>query len=317
MAIVIILVGMALSMFMGSTSQYIEMPQNGSPLFNSIYQHVFGGHISAATQIASIVLLLIETFMIIFLNSNFEFTRAKPSMFMIVYIPVALSVVPGNTLMPEQVANIFITLGLVKVFSCHGVDNATFPVFDAGLLFGVAALFCLPAAVMLIVGIVALMIFRPLKGNEVLAFLLGFVTPVLFYAAVYYLVEGNVSDLTDYISERMSASVPHASRYTVLVMLAQVAVIVLASVMIISEYPKFNLVSSQSYRVMFIMYVFLVALCHIPQFNTQILRMGALPLAMMFVTVFQDLRRTMWLEILFYLFLIAYVGSQLIWYLSI
>lgn len=315
--ITILLAGMAISMFAGATSQYIAAPQDGTPLFNTIYQHLFGGHISIASQITSIILLLIETFMIIFLNSNFEFTRAKPSMFMIVYIPAALSLIPCNTLLPEQIANIFIALGLIKMFSCHGMDNATFPVFDSGLLFGIATLFCLPAAAMLAVGIVAMIIFRPLKGNELMVFLLGFATPILFYTAIYYLAEGNISELADYISGRFSTAMPHAGRTTTLATLAHIAIIALASVMIIGEYPKFNLVSSQSYKVMFIMYISMVILCQTPYFGVQILRMGTIPLAMMYVTVFQDLKRTAWLESLFYLFLIVYMGVHALWYMGI
>lgn len=311
---VVVIIGMALSMFLPAPARSIVAPLDGTPLFDTIYNNVFGGGINMATRIASLVFLFIESFMIILVNSKFEFTRAKPVMFMLVYMLVALSLVPNNSFLPEQIANIFIALGLIKVFSTHGKEKAVFQCFDAGLFFGLASLFCYPAAIMILVGLVGLMIFRPFRGNEFIVYLLGCVTPILFYVVIYYLANGEVSLLVENVVQRFSHAVPRSSSVTMLAVVVHVVIIVLASVMIIGEYSKFNLVSSQSYRVMFVMFVFVVVLCHIPYFGIQTIRMAVLPLSMMYVTVFHDCRHSMWMDTLFYMFLIAYIGTQVLWY---
>lgn len=310
----VIFIGMAVSMFLAPASGHIAAQQDGTPLFNSIYQALFGATAGISAKITSLVLLLVESFMIILVNSKFEFTRAKPAMFMLVYFPIALSIIPNNTLLPEQVANIFIALGLIKVFSTHGKENAVFQCFDAGLFFGLSMLFCYPAAIMLLVGLVALAIFRPFRGNEFIVYLLGILTPILFYVAIYYLVEGEVHILWDDVTKRIGETIPKSSPTTMLAVIAHIVITVLASVMIIGEYPKFNLVSSQSYRVMFIMFICITVLCHTPYFGIQPLRMATLPLSMMYVTVFHDSRHSLWMDTLFYMFLLAYIGTQVLWY---
>jgi len=314
-AIAILAVGMALSMFLGVSARHIALPQDGTPLFNTIYQHVFGGHISIGTQLVSLILLGLEIMMLILMNSDFEFTRAKPSMFMLVGIPLALSLVPNNTLLPEQIANIFIALGLIKMFASHGLDNATYTVFDAGLFFGMAALFCLPALAMIAVGIMGLIIFRPFRGNEFLVFLLGCVTPILFYVAIYYVAEGNVSDLWNYTHDRLTTSLPGSLSPNDLIAIGVHGVIVvLGSLMIIREYPKFNLIGSQAHRLFFLMFACMAGLCITPYFGIQVLRLALLPLSMMLVTVFHEMRDSLWSDILVIAFVLCYVGVQALWY---
>lgn len=315
-AIAVLAVGMALSMFLGVTVRHIELPHDGTPLFNTIYAHLFGGHVSVGTQLVSLILLGLEIMMMILLNSDFEFTRAKPSMFVLVGILLSLAYVPNNTLLPEQIANIFIALGLIKMIASHGLDDATYTVFDSGLFFGVAALFCLPAFMMIPVGILGLMVFRPFRGNEFVVFLIGHITPVLFYVALYYIVEGNVSDLSAYLGNRLSevAHVDFGPR-EVASLAAHVVVLLLGSLAITREYPKFNLIGSQSYRLFFLMYVCMAGLCFAPMFGAQTLRLVFLPFAMMLVTVFHEMRDSLWADIAVVFFVLCHVGVQVLWYM--
>ncbi len=315
-AIAILAAGMAASMFLGVPARHIDLPNDGTPLFNTIYSHVFGGHISIGTQLVSLILLGLEIMMMILLNSDFEFTRAKPSMFALVGIPLALSLVPNNTLLPEQIANIFIALGLIKMIAGHGLDNATYTVFDSGLFFGVAALFCLPALMMIPVGIMGLIIFRPFRGKEFLVFLVGCITPILFYMALYYIVEGNVSDLAGYLRIRLGniQNVSFSPKETMAVMVHGI-IVLLGSACITREYPKFNLIGSQAYRLFFLMFVSMAGMCLTPYFGVQVLRLALMPLAMMLITAFHEMRDSLWSDIAMLLFVLCYVGVQALWYM--
>jgi len=314
-AIVVILILIVPSMFLSQIRQYIIPPENGTPLFYSIYGYLFDGQIGVGTQITALILVFVEISVLVLLNSDFELTRAKPTMFVIVFLMSALTYIPCNTLLPEQIANIFITLGLIKIFACHSMDNASFTFFDAGLFFGIAILFCAPAIIMLIVGVIAIIIFRPFKGKEQAIFIVGFFTPVLFYCSIYYVLEGTVQPLIDFAVQIFTAPRQHTITYNSIICLTVDAVqLLIASVMIINEYPKYNLFSSRAYKLLLIMFAATCSMYFFPYFSLQAMRMTALPITILFVTVFHDSRPSIWLNIFFCLFVFGNMALQLLWY---
>lgn len=313
--VLVLLVALSFSMFYGGTMHFMAVPQNGGPLFNTLYNYLFDGKITIVGQVVSLALMLAEVLMIILMNSNFELTRAKPSMFMLMFVPLALSFVPSNTLLPEQLANIFITLGLIKVFASHNMNNASYTFFDGGLFFGVALLFCVPALVMLLVGIIALLIFRPFKGKEFLVFVLGFFAPALFYVALYFLIEGTLQPLMEFIETKLSEIHAPVITYNEIICLSVVGLLTMvASGLILREYPKYNLFCSQAYRLMFFMFVCVLGLSATPYFGFQTMRLTLLPLTLLFVTVFHDLRQNRVADILFSVFVLALIALQILWY---
>ncbi len=314
-AIAIILGLLVPSMFISGIRPYIIPPENGMPLFNTIYEHLFGDAINGWAQITSILLMLVEISLLVLLNSDFELTRAKPTLFTLVFIILALSFLPCNTLLPEQVANIFITIGLIKIFACHNMDNATHTFFDAGLFFGIAFLFCAPAVIMLVVGIIALIVFHAFKGKELAMLVIGFFTPALFYVAIYYLTEGTLEPLKEFVQTKISDNRTHTITYNSLICVAVYMIeLVIASVMIIGDYSKYNLFHSRAYRFLLIMYVMICCSYFAPMFSMQAMRMTTLPVAILFVTVFYESKPSLWLDVFFALFVVGNIALQLLWY---
>ena len=313
--IVIILGLLVPSMFLSGVRPYIIPPENGMPLFNTIYDFLFDGQITAWTQVVALLLMVVELSVLVLLNSDFELTRAKPTMFALAFILTTLTYIPCNTLLPEQIANIFITLGLIKIFACHSMDNATHTFFDAGLFFGIALLFCAPAALMLLVGIIAIMTFRPFKGKELAIHIMGFTTPLVFYLALYYLKEGTLQPLMDFIQQKMTDNRLHTISYNSIICLVFDAVqLLIASVLIIGEYPKYNLFSSRAYRLLLIMFVIISSAYFVPMFSLQAMRMTALPVTILFVTVFYNSRPSLMLDIFFGIFVLGNMALQMLWY---
>lgn len=307
---------MAVSMFYPATMQHIEMPKNGTLLFNSLYEKFFGG-ISPVTQIISLLLLGVEIMLVALMNMNYELTRAKSTFFILILSVVSLSYIPLNTLLPEQIANIFITLGIIKVLSSHSVDNAEFMFFDAGLFFGLAALFCVPAAFLLIIGIIALVIYRPYRFSEFAVYLIGFCTPILFYVSGYYYFEGTMQPVWDGYKEAFLTPVYRDLEQPEIINLGlYLVMIATASVFILQEYPKYNLFASRTYRMFFIFFVLTLLLTASPYFPAQTMRLAVMPLTMLYVTVFNNFpsRRSLFAEIFFTIFIAVYLGVQALWF---
>ncbi len=315
-AVAVVLLLTVPAIFLPHTRQYIIEPENGTPLFNTLYGMIFGGTVTVWTQIASLLAMTAELSVLVLLNSDFELTRAKPSLFALVFLPMTLSLVPCNTLLPEQIANIFIALGLIKVFACHSMDNASWTFFDAGLFFGIATLFCTPAAVMLVIGLIAVMVFRPIKGGELSIFVVGFLTPITFYLAVYYLVEGTLEPLSDYLHTLITVGAGLTVTYNSIICIAvSTLLLIIASVMILNEYPKYNLFSSRAYRLLLIMFLIVVgSTFFLPYFSIQALRLTAIPVTILYVTVFHDSKPSLWLDIFFVAFIVLNIALQILWY---
>ncbi|MCR4559871.1 MAG: hypothetical protein K5685_07310 [Bacteroidales bacterium] len=307
---------MIVSMFYPAAMQHIEMPQNGTLLFNSLYEKFFGG-ISSLTQIVSLFLMAIEITLVVLMNLNNELTRAKSTVFILILSMVSLSYIPHNTLLPEQVANIFITLGIIKVLSSHSVDNAEFMFFDAGLFFGIAALFCIPAAFLLIIGIIALIIYRPYRFSEFAVYLIGFCTPVLFYVSGYYYFESTMEPIWDSYKEAFQAPFYRGLEKPQIISFGLYFVMIAsASVFLLQEYPKYNLFASRTYKMFFIFFVLTLLLAASPYFSVQVIRLAVTPLTMLYVTVFNNFpaRRTLFAEIFFAMFIVVYMGVQALWF---
>lgn len=100
---------------------------------------------------------------------------------------VALSAcTPGLLwLHPQHIAGIFLLGALHLLLATYRTDKAFGPVFNSGILIGIAALFYLPSIVFLLFAIVCIILLRPFIWREWIILILGStVAPV--YAGVYY-----------------------------------------------------------------------------------------------------------------------------------
>lgn len=314
----LIVAAMSVSMFYPATVQHIEIPGNGTLLFNSLYEKFFGG-VSHLTQIAALLMMATEAVLIAVMNLNYELTRAKGTFLILIFSMVSLSYIPLNTLLPEQIANIFITLGIIKVLSSHSVDKAEFMFFDAGLFFGLAALFCVPATFMLIIGIIALIIYRPYRFNEFAVYLIGFFTPLLFYVSGYYYFESTMQPVWDCYKAAFQihgATYGDLSEPEIISFGLYFVMIASASVFILQEYPKYNLFASRTYKMFFIIFVLTLLIAVSRQFSLQVMRLSVMPLTMLYVTVFHNFssKRTLFAEIFFTVFVAIHAGAQALWF---
>ena len=307
---------MSVSMFLPLTARFISVPANGTPLFNTIYNLLFGGNVSIGTQVISLFFLFVEVFLVVVMNNKFELTRAKSTIFVLIYMVLALSYIPISTFLPEQIANIFVILGFYKILSSHGKDDATFHFFDGGFFFGLAALFCLPATVLLIIGLLAYVIFRPYPFREFAVYIIGFLTPMFFYVSLYYIFEDTLQPLADYYVQKFSVGLNFKVTHNELICFGtHLLLVLIASVIISQEYPKYNLFESRTYRLFFILFLLILIITLTPFFGIQTFKMLLMPVTMLYVTVFFNMKQGLFSEIFFAIFILSNIGMQILWYM--
>ncbi|MBO7461377.1 MAG: hypothetical protein J6T96_02150, partial [Bacteroidales bacterium] len=144
---------------------------------------------------------------------------------------------------------------------------------------------------------------------------LGFMTPVLFYIALYYLIEGTLEPIKDFVETKISDIRLHTITYnSVICLIADAVQLLIASALIYSDYAKYNLFHNRAYKLLLIMFVMICSSYFIPMFSLQAMRMTALPITILFVTVFYNSRPSLMLEIFFGIFVLGNMALQLLWY---
>ena len=186
---------------------------------------------------------------------------------------------------------------------------AVYDLFNAGLFFGIATLFCFNAVITLLFGIVAIAVFRPYRTNELLMLILGQITPVLFYFAIYFLVNGEIMPVWENIAEEFSIRhVFNPQGNDLIFLCAGGAWLLIGSVVMIGLYSRFNVFEARAYRLLFFICLITMVAAVSPFFSIETLRIALFPVAFMLVTVFYNLKQGFWGELIFALYLLSTIG---------
>jgi hypothetical protein len=150
------------------------------------------------------LLLYVQALMINFLVNEYRL-MPKPS-----YLP-AMAYMLLTSLLPEWsylssplVATTFILWAFLKLMHLYNTANARGPVYNIGLLIGIASYFYFPSACFLLCFLLGMIILKPFRLNESVLFLVGCLTPYYFMATILF--------LTDRLS--IAAFFPHISVHT-------------------------------------------------------------------------------------------------------
>jgi len=153
---------------------------------------------------AAFLLLYIQAIMLNYLVNEYRL-MPKPT-----YLP-AMAYLLLTSLLPEWtylssplVATTFVLWAFIKLLHLYNTDNARGPVFNIGLLLGIASYFYFPSACFLLCILLGMIILKPFRLNEAVLFLVGCLTPYYFMITILY--------LTDKLS--IAAFFPHISVHT-------------------------------------------------------------------------------------------------------
>ncbi len=101
-----------------------------------------------------------------------------------------MSSTPGMIgLHPVLLANVFLLIGLNKIFKVYRERQAIMEVLNVGLLMAVAGLFYFPALPLLLLLIFSLFLYFPVSLRTLLAALMGYFIPFFFLGLYYYMFD--------------------------------------------------------------------------------------------------------------------------------
>ncbi len=306
---VLVFAGLACSAVMPYGGWMWIVPQSGSLIFDDIRNFLGSWGTPVVLGICFVLLNIVEVMVMTSLNARFELTRAKGAFFFIMTALAGMCYIPYNVLLPEQFAAVFVMLGLFPILNSNGKDVAVYDLFDAGLCFGIAVLFCFNAVITLLFGIAAFAIFRPYRTNEILMMILGIITPVLFYFAIYFLVNDDLMPVLENIAEEFSIRhLFNPGDNDMLFLGSAIAWLVITGVGMGSMYTTFNVFEARVYRFMFVIFLITAVAAVSPFFSIETLRIALFPVVFMLVKFFYGLKRGFWSELIFAIFIVACVG---------
>ncbi len=152
---------------------------NGNPLFLNIIAYF---------------LLIALAFLLVRINEQFLFVRARTDFPALLLILIASGTTTLNGMHPALLSLVFMFFALENSFAIYNNERTITKSFNVGVLIGLATTTYLFASVYLLGFWIALAVLKQFKTREVLASIVGFFIPLFFTGSLYYL-SGNLDNL--------------------------------------------------------------------------------------------------------------------------
>ncbi len=195
----VIIVLLWLGTFLNPVS--LTVGQTQMPLYELLL-FLTGGSNLVLNIVASVLLVLIA-YGIVRLNEQYIFIRQRTDLPAFVFAFIATGAISLGGMHPSLAAAFLMFLAIDNVFKIYQGTSTLAKSFDAGFLLGLATLFYFFAGVYIIWFITALAVLGYLRAKEVLAGLIGFITP-LFLAFVWFFWTDGLVDIFQTISSLLS-----------------------------------------------------------------------------------------------------------------
>lgn len=182
----VIVVLLLLQTFILPTS--LTAGQTQMPLYELLLVVTSGSNLFL--NIIACLLLILMAFGMVRLNEQYIFIRQRTDLPAFVFAFIATGSVALSGMHPSLIAAALLFLAVDSVFRIyHGKETLSIS-FRSGFLIGLASLFYLYAGVYIVWFWVALAVLGSIRGREVLAGLMGFMTPIFLSFVWYFWTEG-------------------------------------------------------------------------------------------------------------------------------
>ncbi len=165
------------------------------PLYTIVYSFFELIDIKFLSGIFSLILLLIQAFLMMNTNQKYEIDKFQSYLSPVIFIIISSSFLPMQRLHPIFIANLFLLLALSRIFSSHKKENVLSNYFDASLLLSIGSLFYINLIFFIPLVWISLLIIRPFRWREWAITFLGLILPYLIVEAYMYFVQGDAKDL--------------------------------------------------------------------------------------------------------------------------
>ena len=159
------------------------------------------------------LIFILIAYSLIQLNEQFVFIKQRTDLPALIFILIASCATVANGMHPALIAALFFLFSLNRTFKIYHGSLSIASSFDVGLLIGLASLFYLQSSLFIFWFIWSLIILGSFRLREILAGLIGFITPI-FFICCWYFWQGNLGELINHV-QKLSAHSEHFTAYSV------------------------------------------------------------------------------------------------------
>ncbi len=178
--------------------KHTHLPLNNStPVYHFIA--VFFNSYKFISVLLSFIFMLIQAFMFNKVIADKNLVDRNSWLPALMYIVLMSSSFNLFGLQPVWFANFFLIIALDKMFEVFMDESANIEIFNIGFFISLASLFYFPGITLLLLLISALVIYYLLKVKEIIASVLGVITPWFFVFVFYFWFDMN-DDALQYLN---------------------------------------------------------------------------------------------------------------------
>lgn len=290
---------------------YIPMyyDENPMPLYGFIMK--LGTWSSVAYTIANLCWISINMLILTRLNTVHRLIEKGTFIYLFVYILITASFPIFQQLNPIQPAVSFVLLGILSIYKMYKNERGLRPVYEAGFLFGIAALFYANALFLGIFIFAGLFSLVPLNWRQWMSGILGLATPIFFIFTWYFLKDG-IPEFMQVIKEntviwKRSTQI----HYSQLIVMGVLLLLMFGS-LINSFSVILKKVSSKKYYGLFLTFIILVISIYfaVPAAGTEIFYFATIPVIFYVANYMVYMRSRALQEIFFILLIISSILVQ-------
>ncbi len=187
--VVLLIFGLLLKLPLFLHSKQIVATQNDEDFYHWLINWLTSLSPNNAFLCAAVSFLLLysQALLINHLINEYRLIARPTYLPAMAYLLITSLLPEWNYLSSPLVAATFIIWIFIRLFRLYNLPASQGPVFNIGLLLGLASYFYFPSACFMLCILLGLMILKPFRLNEIVLFLMGCLTPYYFIAAYLFL----------------------------------------------------------------------------------------------------------------------------------
>ncbi len=260
-----------------------------------------------ASIIFSLILIIIESYLLIWLNFKYVFIENRTYLPAVLYVVFASTLSAYQMLHPLLISNLFILLAINKSFLLDNNKNHFKRYYESGLFLGLGALFYPNIYVFIFIVWLTMVVLRRFNWREWFSSVLGIATPFAFYIAFLFLTDKNQEVFYKLLAIfNTQASALSFSVYSLFAIgfLGFVTLISLLMGLRVVGVKKISIRKYYSLFSLFLIYIIALFIMH-PSLGYELIMPFAIPLSIICSIHFTEIRSKLVGEVLFMLTILS------------
>lgn len=168
--------------FMTNQTNFVPLPYS-MPAYSFVMRYLTNTIISS---IFALILIIIQAFYLVYINKVYNFISQRTFLTSLLFVLISSAFLNLHYLHPAIIANIFVLLTIVEIFSSYQKPKVYKASFNSGFLIAVAGLFYVNANFLILFVFISLMVLHSFNWREWISVIIGFITPYIITLFIYY-----------------------------------------------------------------------------------------------------------------------------------